>query len=142
MADPRKTESFEGIGAVYATYLIDNSTITYSASETNGSAQVGLAVTLSAAKTVALAADAEAVIGKLIRVEADNRAVVQVAGYMTLPGGDSATLTLGSKIVGDLGAASAKGYIRSAASATAAELAVQSGVIHDAGTTTAVVVKF
>jgi hypothetical protein len=31
---------------------------------------------------------------------------------MTLPGGDSATLTIGSKIVGDLGADSAAGYIQ------------------------------
>lgn len=141
MADPRKTVSFEGIGAVNATFAIDDSTITYDATEENGSAQVGLAVTLSAAKTVALAADGEAVIGKLLRVEADDYAVVQVAGFCTLPGGTSATLTLGSKIVGDLLVA-AKGYVRSAASGTAAELAVQSGTIIDAGTTTAVVVKF
>lgn len=127
-----------GVGGVYRTYKIDNSTITYDATKAGGSAQVGLAVTFSAANTVALVADAEAVIGKLIKVESDDKATVQTDGTMTLPGGDSATLTLGTKIVGDLGAANAKGYIRSAASGQAAELLVGRGRIEDAGTTTAV----
>jgi len=141
MADPRNTISFEGIGEERVTYLIDDDTITYDATKTNGSAQVGLAVTLSAARTVALVADAEAVIGKLLRVEADDKAVVQVGGYMTLPGGTSATLTLGTPIVGNL-LDTAKGYIRSAASVAAAELLVAKGAIMDASVTTAVVVKF
>ena len=142
MADPRNIIDFEGIGGVYATYLIDDSTITYSATATGGSAGVNLAVTLSTHKTVALAADGEAVIGKLVKVESDNKATVQVGGYTTLPGGASATLTVGTVAVGALGAASAKGYIRSAASATAAELIRTGPAIHDSGTTTAVMVKF
>lgn len=129
-----------GVGGVYRTYKIDDSTITYDATETGGSASIGLAVTFSAADTVALAADANVVVGKLIKVEADNKATVQTDGTMTLPGGDSATLTLGTAIVGDLGASNAKGYIRSAASATAAELIVCRGRIENAGTATAVVV--
>ena len=129
-----------GVGGVYRTYKIDNSTITYSATAAGGSAQVGLAVTFSAADTVALTADADAVVGKLILVESDDKATVMTEGTMTLPGGDSATLTLGATIVGDLGAANAKGYIRSAASGTAAELVKARGRIENAGTTTAVVV--
>ena len=129
-----------GVGGVYRTYKIDNSTITYSATAAGGSAQVGLAVTFSAADTVALTADADAVVGKLILVESDDKATVMTEGTMTLPGGDSATLTLGATIVGDLGAAAAKGYIRSAASGTAAELVKARGRIENAGTTTAVVV--
>ncbi len=129
-----------GVGGVYRTYKIDDSTITYDGTKAGGSAQVGLAVTFSAADTVALCADADEVVGKLILVEADDKCTVQTEGTMTLPGGDSATLTLGTKIVGDLGAASAKGYIRSAASAQAAELLVARGRIENAGTTTAVVV--
>lgn len=129
-----------GVGGVYRTYKIDDSTITYDASQPGGSAQVGLAVTFSAADTVALTADADEVVGKLILVEADDKCTVQTDGTMTLPGGDGATLTLGTKIVGDLGASSAKGYIRSAASAQAAELLVGRGRIENAGTTTAVVV--
>lgn len=140
MADPRNTVAFDGIGYEAQTFLIDNSTITYSATAANGSASVGLAVTLSTHKTVALAADAEFVLGKLISVESDNKAVVQTGGYMTLPGGTSATLTVGTPIVGDLLVA-AKGYVRSAASGQAAELLVANGSIIDSGTTTAVVVK-
>jgi hypothetical protein len=73
-----------------------------------------------------------AIVGKLLKVESDNKATVQTGGYVDLPGGEGATLTLGSKIVGDLGAANAKGYIRSVAMATAAELGVARGMIVDA----------
>lgn len=141
MANPRATLDFEGIGAQYETYKIDNSTITYDVDETGGSAQVGLAVTMSAANTVQLVGDGEAVIGKLISVDKDGFCSVQTGGYMTLPGGSGATLTLGKKIVGDLGAASAEGYVREVATATAAELGVARGFIVDASDTTAVVVK-
>ena len=129
-----------GVGGVYRTYKIDNSTITYSATVAGGSSQVGLAVTFSAADTVALAADADAIVGKLILVESDDKCTGMTEGTMTLPGGDSATLTLGATIVGALGAASAKGYIRSAASGTAAELVKARGRIENNNTTTAVVV--
>jgi hypothetical protein len=140
MADPRNAVDFVGIGYEAQTFLIDNSTITYSATATNGSSQVGLAVAFSAAETVELVGDGEEVIGKLILVESDNKAVVQTGGYMTLPAGTSASLTVGKKIVGDL-LVSAEGYIREVATGTAAELGVARGLIVDAGTTTAVVVK-
>lgn len=140
MADPRNAVSFDGIGERRETYLIDDSTITYSATEENGSAQVGLAVTLSGNGTVALVADAQAVLGKLIKVEADDKAVVQTAGYMTLPAGSGASTTRGKKIVGDLGASSAKGYIREVDTSAAAELGVCDGKIIDVSDTTAVVV--
>jgi len=140
MADPRNAVAFEGIGYEAQTFWIDNSTITYSATATNGSAKVGLAVAFSASETVELAGDGEEIVGKLISVESDNKAVVQTGGYMTLPAGTGATLTPGKKIVGDL-LVSAEGYIREVATATAAELGVARGMIVDAGTTTAVVVK-
>lgn len=139
MSDPRATVVLDDVGEFEAyTFLIDNSTITYSSSQVNGSASVGLAVKLSAAKTVALAGDGDAVIGKLIQVFADNTATVQVGDILVLPGGNGATLTLGTAIVGALNASSAAGYIRSAASGTAAELIKCRGAIIDAGTTTAV----
>lgn len=141
MADPRNAVSFEGINEERVTFLIDNSTITYSATAANGSAQVGLAVALSAASTIELAGDGEEVVGKLLSVEADNKAVVQTGGFMTLPAGTGASLTVGKKIVGDLGADSAEGYIREVATGTAAELGVARGMIINAGTTTAVVVR-
>lgn len=147
MADPRLDVKFDGIKATYATFKIDNSTITYSATETNGSAQVDLAVTLSNDETVELIGDGEALLGKLIEVTKDNYCVVQIGGVMTLPGGSGATLTHGTKVVGDLGAASAEGYIRDVVSAAASysqsevqEIAKARGLILDASTTTAVVV--
>lgn len=140
MTDPRLDTQFLDIGAEFVTFKIDNSTITYSATEDNGSAQVGLAVGFSAAETVELVGDGEEVVGKLISVTKDNYCTVQVAGFMTLPGGTSASLTVGKKIVGDLLVA-AEGYIREVATGTAAELGVARGMIVDAGTTTAVVVR-
>jgi len=140
MADPRLDTKFDDIGALYATYKIDDSTITYSDTQDGGSAGVGLAVTLSAAETIELVGDGEPVEGKLLKVESDGYAVVQVAGYMTLPAGTGATLTLGKKIVGDLLVA-AEGYIREVDQTTALELAFARGGIVDASVTTAVVVR-
>ena len=139
MADPRASVLFDDVGEVEQyTFLIDNSTITFDATKTGGSASVGLAVKMSAAKTVALADDGAAVIGQLIQVFADNTATVKVGDVLTLPGGNGATLTLGKKIVGALNASSAPGYIREVATGTAAELGKARGAILDAGTTTAV----
>lgn len=140
MADPRNAVSFDGIGERRETYLIDGVTITYDATKANGSAQAGLTVTESAAGTAALTADGNGVLGKLIKVDADGKAVVQTAGYMTLPGGNGASLTRMKKIVGALGPSSAKGYIREVNTATAAELGVADGKIIDASTPSATVV--
>jgi hypothetical protein len=141
MADPRATVSFEEVGE-RKTYLIDGVTITFDATKVGGCASVGLAVMLSAGKTVALTSDGAAIEGKLVKVEVDNMAVVQFEGDMTLPGGLSATLTVGASIVGATSTAGARGYIRSAASGTAAELVKAKGEIIDATTTTAVLVRF
>lgn len=138
MADPRLAVGFAEIGAVFASFKIDDSTITYSATSDGGSAVVGRAVTMSAADTIKLCPDGGAVIGKLIKVEKDGIATVQIKGGMTLPGGAAASLTVGKKIVGAASAVPADGYIREVATATAAELGLQRGFIVDAGTTTAV----
>ena len=124
MSDPRNAVTLVGIGHEAETFLIDNSTITYSATVAGGSASVGLAVTFSAADTVALAADGNAIVGKLIKVESDNKAVVQTGGYLTLPGGNGASLTRGKKIVGALNASSAAGYIWEVVMAIVVELGV------------------
>ena len=138
MSDPRNAVDFQGIRYSAETFLIDNSTITYSETVANGSAQVGFAVTLSADSTVGLVGSGEFVLGKLIKVESDLKAVVQTKGYCTLPGGTSATLTLGLKIVGDLGGVSTtdEGYIQ----AVSTEDTVSRGIIINNDTTTAVVV--
>jgi len=97
-----------------------------------------LAVTLTAAtaQTVELVADGEGVLGKLIKVEADDIANVQIAGSMTLAGGTGATLTRQKAIVGDLLIA-AEGYIRDVATGTAAELGVCRGFVIDDAVATA-----
>lgn len=112
MSDPRLTLAFEGIrdtGGV--TYTIDNSTITYSATANNGSAQVGRAVRYSTDDTVALCANGEAVEAKLILVEPDGKCTIQVFGYADLPSGNAATLTIGAKVMGATDAGSVTGAI-------------------------------
>lgn len=137
MSNPRDVVEFDGQGELYLTFIIDNSTITYSATEERGTAQRDLAVGLSAAGTVELVGDGEEVVGRLDSVDKNLKARVQVKGTMKLPGGTGASLTVGKKIVGDL-LVSAEGYIREVATGTAAELGVARGMILDAGTTTAV----
>lgn len=140
MSDPRNDVSFLGIGYKAFTYPHDD-TIVYDDQEEGGSAQVGLAVTLESSGTVSLVGDGEQVEGKLVKVESDGKCVVQNGGVVTLPGGTGATLTPGSKIVGDLGASSAEGYVQSAAAATAAHHVVSRGRIIDASVATAVVIE-
>jgi hypothetical protein len=138
MADPRDAVAFDGIGAEYATFKTDGVTIVYDDTKGGGSTAVGKAVTFSADDTVALAADGDAIVGQLVLVESDDKANVQFKGYVELPAGASATVTRGNTIVGALGASSAKGYIRNAASGTAAELVKARGQIYNVGDTTAV----
>lgn len=138
MADPRN--AVNQLSKYRAKTYAHDSTIVYDATVAGGSAQVGLAVTQEGSETVSLVGDGEQVEGKLIKVEADGFCVVQVEGEMTLPGGTSATLTEGAKIVGDLLSA-AEGYIQAAAAGTAAHHVVSRGTIIDSSTATAVVVR-
>lgn len=148
LTTPRNIVGFEETDGPHdLTFKIDNSTITYSATDANGAptTMIGKAVTLSADDTVALAADGNAVLGKLIKVEADLKCSVRVHGFVTLPGGNSATLTRGKKIVGALNASSEKGYIRDVvvaagtyAASEANEAQKARGIIISVGTTTAV----
>ncbi len=142
LATPRNIVGFEETAGPHdITYKIDNSTIVYDATAANGASatlMIGKAVTFSADDTVALAADGDAVVGKLISVTADNKCSVRTKGFVTLPGGNGASLTRGKKIVGALNASSEKGYIREVATGTAAELGKCRGMIQSSGTTTAV----
>jgi hypothetical protein len=141
LATPRNIVGYdETAGPHDLTFIADNSTIVYDGTQANGAptTMIGKAVTLSADNTAALCADGDAVLGKLISVDSDGKCSVRVHGYVDLPGGASATLTRGVAVVGALGAASAKGYVRIAASATAAELVKARGLIINNGTTTAV----
>lgn len=137
MANPRAVVDFEGIGVRRETYIADNSTIVFDSTESNGSAQVGLAVQLTGNATVALTEDGTEVLGRLERVHADGMCVVQTHGGCSLPAGDGATVTAGSKIVGDLGAANAKGYIRNAVADSTDDVPARHTIL-DASTSTAV----
>lgn len=141
MSDPRATLLHVlDPEASYETFTADNSSITYSITETGGSTKVGLAVTLVSGLVETAAAD-EFILGKLIRVEKDLTCLVQVGGKMTLGGGNGATLTQGARIVGALNASSAEGYVKAAASGTAAHHVISRGFIIDATDTAAVVVR-
>ncbi len=119
------------------TMKIDGVTITHTATAANGAAttMIGKAVSLSADDTVQLAADGEAIFGKLLKVEHDGFASIQRWGFVALP--SSGTITRGTRIVGAL-ATAARGYIRSAVAATAAETAVARGTVVNIADTAAV----
>lgn len=138
MADPRKAVVWSAVGD-YITVKADGVTIVYSATAAYGCADVGKAVTLSADDTIALAGDREFVLGRLEKVGPDGYCTVKWRGDVKLPGGTSATLTLGTKIVGDL-LVSAKGYIQSAAAGTAADHIISQGRIVNNDDTDNVVV--
>jgi hypothetical protein len=138
LADPREVTNRIGAGYFAETFPHD-ATIVYDPLVAGGSAQVGLAATIESDNLVTLIGDGEALLGKLVKVEPGGMCVVQTGGVMTLPGGDGATLTAMGKVVGDLGAAAAEGYIRVAASAGDALLA--RGIIEDSSDPTAVEVR-
>jgi hypothetical protein len=142
--DPRNIVAFESIDANYASFLADGVTIVYDVTQLDGASvtTIGFGVSLSASSTVQLCNDADMVIGRLNIVESDAKAMVQIEGFQRLPGGNGATLTLGTHIVGALGPSSAKGYIRSVNSSVAAELAKQAARIIDVSDTTNVIVDF
>lgn len=139
--DPRARISMLGVD-YHATTYKHGSSIVYSATLAGGAAttMIGKAVVMGADDTVELSQDAERIVGKLISVESDGFCAVQDEGYCELPAGDSATVTVGSLIVGALGAASAHGYIRTAAANTAEALKGRGAIVNN-DTTTAVVVK-
>jgi hypothetical protein len=143
MADPRKASTNRiGTNPVRPlTYKIDGVDIVYDAAQPNGSAAVGRAVMLSGNGIVRLVADASKVEGKLIHVEPDGYCKVECGGVVELPAGNAATVTAGSRIVGALGPASARGYIRNANSAVAAETLAAAHTIEDAADTTKVQVR-
>jgi len=121
----RKQNDYTDINYDAITMKIDAVTIVYDVTQIRGAsaAAIGKAVGMAAAAdTVELAADGECVIGTLIEVFADGFCTVQHRGFTPLPAGQAATVTVGTQILGALGPASARGYIRSANSATAAEL--------------------
>ena len=125
MANPRKIIDHRGQGFRAFTFLVDGTSIVHSATAKDGSASAGLAVGLVAGTedTVELVVDGQNVLGRLLHVEADGTCAVQVEGVCELAAGNGATVTRGAPVVGALGAASARGYVRAIAPATLADVA-------------------
>lgn len=136
MPSARNNVIVDGIGYKAFTYTHDD-TIVYDDDLEGGSAQVGLAVALEDDLQVTLVGDGEGVEGLLVKVEPGGKCVVQTGGVAIFQGGNGATLTPGTKIVGALGAASAEGYIKNAAT----QHAVSRGTILDATDPTQVRVR-
>lgn len=139
----RNQVGYDDIGYDGITQKIDGTTITYDVTKANGigvAAGTGLAVTFTADDTVGLCADGDAVIGKLLKVDSDGFCTVMTDGFTTLP--SNGTITRGTKAVGALSGGGARGYIRSANSATAAELIKEGPIIWATGDATNVVVEF
>lgn len=139
MANPRAVVDFEGIGVRRETFIADGSIVFNPTAAVGGSAQAGLAAQMTAHNVVGLALDGSEVVGRIERVHADGMVVVQTEGGCSLPGGNAATLTAGTKIVGALLPAAqggGGGGIRTAASAGDALLA--RGTILDSSVTTSV----
>src|SRR5262245_56842871 len=89
------------------TFFIDASTITYDATKTGGSTQVGLAVKKKAgtAKTVELTTANSHVLGLLLGVAKDGACTVQIAGRARMKAGanmSAAATAEGKAIVGDV----------------------------------------
>lgn len=118
MADPRKDVDFEGVGDNTAPFKYDGS-IVFDLTKQGYAAQVGKAVAMKGNRTVGLAVDGDRIKGKLVLVEQDGFCSVQYTGGTTLPKGNGATVTNGSRIVGALDAGGAGGCIRNAVVGTA-----------------------
>ena len=98
MADPRKTIRHDNIKVTEVAYKNDSS-IVFDDTKQGGSASVGLAVTLSADKTVGLAGDGEAVLVVQGCMTDANRdvAVHQLGGRQLGPGDGLRAATFGPR---------------------------------------------
>lgn len=122
MANPRAAVGHGDVRTIRKTFKHDG-TIVFNALLEKNSAQAGLAVTMTGAAddTVTLVDIDQRVDGKLEIVEGDGFCVVTTFGEVQLPAGASATVTVGTAIVGAQGAAAAKGYIKSVGAPTTLE---------------------
>jgi hypothetical protein len=138
MANPRKiVGTHDGVGFRALTFLIDGVTITYSDTATLGSAVAGRAVSMVAGSqfVVELTNTGTAVLGRLDHVEPDGVCVVQIEGECKLPQGNAVDVVRGNKIIGALGAASARGYVGPPTADVAGALAARHTVLDDAVST-------
>lgn len=144
MATGRQAVAYDDQRITSQSFWADGVTIVADQAQPGGAAatMIGKAVTFSADDTVALAADGDAVIGKLLKVEKDGLCTVQIRGNATLPlGSGGVTATRGRRLVGCLNAG-ARGYVRDANSATAAELVRMGPIVWNSADANNIVVDF
>jgi len=98
---------------VTTTFQGDGSTIKYDATKPNRSDAVGKAFKINADGKGELVADGDEIDGKVISVDDDHKFTgAYMFGGLNLPLGQNATVARGDKVVGALGASSAKGHVK------------------------------
>ena len=91
----------------------DGSTIKYDITKKNRSDAVGKAFKINADGKGELVADGDEIEGKVIDVEDDHKfTAAYMFGGLRFPLGDAQTVSKGDRIVGALGASSAKGHVK------------------------------
>ena len=100
---------------VTTTFQGDGDTIKYDATKPNRSEAVGKAFKINENGIGELVADGDEIDGKVIAVDDDHKfTAAYLFGGLTLPLGTGATVARGNKVVGAVGASSAKGYVKAA----------------------------
>jgi len=103
---------------VTSSFIADGDTITYDKNAENRSAAVGKAFKINADGQAELVADGDEIVGKVLAVDEDNVITgAYICGGLRLPLGNSVTVARGNKLVGALGADSAKGFVKAVAAA-------------------------
>ena len=98
---------------VTTTFQGDGSTIKYDATKPNRSDAVGKAFKINADGKGELVGDGDEIDGKVISVDDDHKFTgAYMFGGLNLPLGQNATVARGDKVVGALGASSAKGHVK------------------------------
>ena len=101
---------------VTTTFQGDGDTIKYDATQPNRSDAVGKAFKINADGKGELVGDGDEIEGKVISVDDDHKFTgAYMFGGLNLPLGQNQTVARGDKLVGALGAGSAKGHVKAVA---------------------------
>ncbi|MDE0398877.1 MAG: hypothetical protein OXL96_13865 [Candidatus Poribacteria bacterium] len=112
---------------VTTTFQGDGDTIKYDKTKDNRSDAVGKAFKINSDGKGELVGDGDEIDGKVIAVDDDHKfTAAYIFGGLQLPLGNNATVKRGDKVVGALGAGSAKGHVKAVA-ALPADLAALTG---------------
>ena len=116
---------------VTTTFQGDGTTIKYDITKPNRSDAVGKAFKLNENGIGELVDDGDEIEGKVIAVDDDHKfTAAYMFGGLRLPLGENATVTRGDKVVGALGASSAKGHIKALpALSIPSDLAAETGAV-------------